>query len=210
MAVNEPALNVLISSKQKEFAEERAAIRALMAPLPLLVADAAEEWGPGADSIRERFLQQARSCALYVGLFGCVYSPPTIEEYRTAAENPYREILVYIKKCSGRDPELGAFLKQVTDPESGRTTAEYTTWDQVEPIFARHLWAAIQRMITRCLELGQKQVSLSGGDGVLERRRRSYERALAQIGYPSDAEEAALLADKLRRFVPGGRFVPGE
>lgn len=202
MATNEARLNVLISSKQKEFTEERGDIRAMMAPMPLLVADAAEDWGAQSGSIRETFLREARGCALYVGLFGCLYSAPTIEEYRVAAENPHREILVYVKECPGRDKELSDFLGEVRNPDSGRTIVSYDSWMKVRPNFERHLWAAIQRMIAHCLELGNKQVSLSGGDGPLERRRRQYERALEEMGLPTDSERARRLADQLRRFVP--------
>ena len=201
MVTNEPRLNVLISSKQKEFVEERGDIRAMMAPMPLLVADAAEDWGPQSGSIRETFLRAAKGCALYVGLYGCVYSAPTVEEYWTAAENPHREILVYVKRCAARDEELKKFLDAVTAPESGRTIVVYDSWETVRPNFQRHLWAAIERMIAHCLELGNKPVSLSGGNGPLELRRRQYEQALAEMGLPLDADRAFLLADQLRQFV---------
>jgi hypothetical protein len=202
MATDEPRLNVLISSKQNEFTEERGDIRALMAPMPLLVADAAEDWGAQSGSIRETFLRQAKGCALYVGLFGCVYSAPTIEEYRAAAENPHREILVYVKECPARDDDLNKFLDEVKDPEFGRSIVTYESWATVKPNFQRHLWAAIQRMIAHCLELGNKPVSLSGSDGPLERRRRRYEQSLAEMGLPVDADRAYGLAAQLRRFFP--------
>jgi hypothetical protein len=89
----------------------------------LLVADAAEDWDPQSAAIRETYLRQAKSCALYVGLFGCVFSAPTIEEYRAAAGNPLRQVLVYVKECAGgRDAALTGFLHELSDPESGRTS----------------------------------------------------------------------------------------
>jgi len=203
MATNEPTLNVLISSKEKEFTQERADIRSLMAPMPLLVADAAEDWDPESAPVRETYLRQAKSCALYVGLFGCVFSAPTIEEYRAAAGNPHRQILVYVKECaSGRDAALTAFLHEVSDPESGRTLVTYTFWDEVRPQFVRHLWGAIQRMIAHCIELGNKPASLSGGAGALERRRNRYAAALAEMGFPIEADRALELATELSRFAP--------
>jgi len=203
MATNEPTLNVLISSKQKEFVRERADIRSLMAPMPLLVADAAEDWDPQSAAIRETYLRQAKSCALYVGLFGCVFSAPTIEEYRAAAGNPLRQVLVYVKECAGgRDAALTDFLHELSDPESGRTLVTYTVWDEVRPQFMRHLWAAIQRMIEHCIELGNKPVTLSSGAGALERRRHRYEAALAEMGFPVEGDRALELAAELRRFTP--------
>jgi len=202
MAINEPKLNVLISSKQKEFAEERADIRAMMAPLPLLVADAAEDWPAQSASIRETFLKAAQNCAIYIGLFGCVYSAPTIEEYRATAANPYRQILVYVKDCvARRDAELAAFLKEVNDPETGRVVVEFRDWAQVRPNFERHMWAAIQRMIGHLLELGNKPVSLSR-PGALERKRHAYVQALHEMGLPAEAEQAGQLVNALRRFAP--------
>jgi hypothetical protein len=66
----------------------------------------------------------------------------------------------------------------------------------------RHLWAAIQRMIAHCIELGNKPVTLSSGAGALERRRHRYEAALAEMGFPVEGDRALELAAELRRFTP--------
>lgn len=196
MAETIPHLNVLISSKQKEFAAERADIRELMKPLPLLIADAAEDWAPSSSSIRETFLKQARECAIYVGLFGCVYSPPTIEEYTAAAENPYREILIFVKECVQRDPELMKFVEQLADPESGRTIIVYKDWGSVRQRFEKSLWSAVGRMIEHLLRIGTPPVGM-GADGALERRRKTMEPKLWALGLPRDRAMALQLAQLL-------------
>jgi hypothetical protein len=198
LAEPSPHLNVLISSKQKEFAAERQDIRELMKPLPLLIADAGEDWVPSASPIRQTFLQQARECAIYVGFFGCIYSPSTIEEYTTAAENPYREILIFVKECPQRDPELARFIDQLVDPESGRTVVVYREWGSVRPRFEKSLWSAVGRMIEHLLRLGAPPVALGDG-GALERRWKAIQQNLWGLGLPQDRAAALGLARLLER-----------
>jgi len=52
-------IRVFISSKQREFVEERQGMTEIVRRLPLLAADAAEEWAPGRDSIEATFLSVA-------------------------------------------------------------------------------------------------------------------------------------------------------
>jgi hypothetical protein len=186
MAQSHSTLSVLISSKQSEFAAERADIEALVRPLPLLVASVAELWEPGPQSVKTRSLEEALACAIYVGLFGCVYSEPAVSEYVEAASNPNREVLVYIRECPGRDPSLAAFLDGVTDPRTGRTAVTYSDWSQIRPRIVDHLWAAVQRMIVTLLRLGEAQRAMAGegGSGTLKRKRLNELAALGVHGDP--------------------------
>jgi len=76
-------IRVFISSKQREFVEERQGMTEIVRRLPLLAADAAEEWAPGRDSIEATFLARVRAAPIYVGLFGRVYSSATARESAT-------------------------------------------------------------------------------------------------------------------------------
>lgn len=187
------ALPVLISSKQAEFPVERADIVKIMEPMPLLAADAAEGWAPEAVDVQEKSVQRANACLIYVGLFGCIHSEPTILEYRAATRNPHREILVYIRDCDNREPQLSAFLSEVIAPVTGRTVLRYSDWRAVRKRFRDHLWEAIGRMAQHCLRLGSPPAAMGPGSALARRWER--ERAgLLELGLPATPSEALELA----------------
>jgi hypothetical protein len=191
MAERQSTLSILISSKQLEFAAERADLREILRPLPLLVANAAETWAPESTPVLLKSIDEAANCAIYLGLFGCVYSEPTILEYRAASRNPHREILVYIKQCrQQRDRELEEFLETVKD---GRTVVQFTDWVQVRDRIADHLWRAVQRMIERLLRLGNPPTAL-GSSGAMARKWTAEKSSLLELGLPAEPQDAAHLA----------------
>jgi len=192
-------VKVLISSKQREFELERRDIGKMIKPLPLLVADAAEGWSPQSASIHEIFLHEAKTCGIYVGLFGCVYSHPTIQEYEAAAENRYRPLLLYVKECANREAELAAFIERICDPESGHTIVVYSDWDSVRERFAEHLWTAIGRLVEYALQLGSPPVAL-GAQGALERRWAERRRGLVELGLPENESEALAFCESLKNL----------
>jgi hypothetical protein len=202
MAQMATVLKVLISSKQLEFQAERSDILNIMKSLPLLAADAAEEWSPEAEAVQNVSVRQASGCSIYIGLFGCIYSYPTILEYEAAAQNPYREMLVYVKDCPNRDESLAAFLEKVKDPTNGRTLVTYRDWESLRSRVEKHLWDAVGRMVEHLLRLGHPPVALGSG-GAMERRWRHERQCLIDLGLPSDRELAVRFADGLRQQRPG-------
>jgi hypothetical protein len=199
MAIATRHLKVLISSKQAEFAAERADIVRIMRPLPLLIASAAEDWAPESMPINERSIVEAMDCSIYVGLFGCVYSAPAVMEYELAHQNPQRELLIYVKSCTHRDATLAQFLKQLSDSRSGHTVQEFNDWSDVRDRFADHVWDAIGRMIERLLRLANPPVPMGPGS-VLIRKWQHERDALVALGLPGDPREAADLASDLERL----------
>src|SRR6185503_13788870 len=105
-------ISVFISSKQSEFETERAVLADKIRGIPFLDAVVAEEWAPERTPVQDVFLEKVRRCPIYVGLFQCIYSEPTEMEYRAGIENPYREVLLYVKTCRGtRDPHLTQLIE---------------------------------------------------------------------------------------------------
>ena len=204
MALSKLTLPVLISSKQIEFAAEREDIVALMRPMPLLAVDAAQNWAPEARPVEKKSVDQAASCAIYVGLFGCIYSEPTILEYRSASGNRYREILIYIKDCPKREGPLAEFLKEVMDPKTGRTVVRYSDWSKVRKRFREHLWEATGRMVQHLLRLADPPAAMGEDGSILERRWVVEKKALLNLGLPSNPGEARELA----RFFENERLKP--
>jgi hypothetical protein len=196
MAIASPTLKVLISSKQAEFAAERADILQTIRPLPLLVANAAEQWPPESTPVERKSVEEASTCAIYVGLFGCVYSEPTVLEYRAASTNPHREILVYVKDCANREPALVPFLNALIEGKTGHTVTRFATWSDVRERFADHLWHAVGRMIDRLLRISSPPRAMGGG-GVLQRKWEVERAALAALGLPNDPHEALQMAEYL-------------
>ena len=203
MAVQKLTLPVLISSKQIEFQLEREDIRKLMERIPLLAVDLAADWAPQARPILDQSVRQARACAIYVGFYGCIYSEPTVQEYRAARENRYREILIYVKDCPGsRDAQLTAFLKELTDPTAGHTVLTYSDWSKVRQHFTGHLWEAIGRMTTLALRLGDPPAAMGDDAAILEQRWALEREDLLDLGLPDDPDRARALAQLIETQRP--------
>jgi len=190
MAEITDVLRVFISSKQVEFNDERRGMAQVIRSLPLLAADFAEDWSPERESIQASFMMRVRKAPIYVGLFGRVYSPATVLEYQTACENPRREILIYIRHCHDREPLLTEFVRRLEDPVSGHTLLHFSAWADLKPLFERHLWDAVRRMIEKYLRLSEPKVRARNTNSVRARRWRETRKQLLDLGLPG-AEEAA-------------------
>jgi hypothetical protein len=186
MAKNLEPVRVFISSKQSEFREERRGMAEIIETLPLLAPVLAEDWAPERLEVREKFLADVRRSPIYVGLFGAVYSEPTVLEYETARENPCREILIYIKRQEDPakiDPRLAPLLSVFQDRH---TCKVFETPQDVLPSFEKHLWNAVRVMIEAFLDL-QKPEPVTRGELSPQKRRWAARRALlAEIGLPGD------------------------
>jgi len=196
-------IRVFISSKQREFVEERQGMTEIVRRLPLLAADAAEEWAPGRDSIEATFLARVRAAPIYVGLFGRVYSPATAREYETAVENPHREMLTYVKRCDQVEAPLEELIQRFDNPREGHTVKRFDTWADLKPAFEQHLWSAVHRMIESYLALAAP-APVARGSGVTARRWQHERDHLLALGLPGadDAAQARTWADTLRRMYP--------
>lgn len=170
-------IRVFISSKQAEFVQERAALLGVIRELPLLSPVVAEEWPAERANPRVRYTADAKKCPIYVGVFGQLYSEPTEREYHAAQEHPLREILIYIKRDTTPEPALGSLLGEMS---SRHVVARFTSVNELMSLVERDLWAAVSRMITHYMEVGQgPPVTRSGGASP---QRRRWERQRARLG----------------------------
>lgn len=154
-------IKVFISSKQGELDTERA-IAAEQARRVGLEPVLAEEWPPTRDDIRSEYLKRVRDAPIYIGIFYRVYSKPSAEEYSTAIEHPYREILIYQKdsRAEERDKQLTNLLEEI----AGRHV--YFSYEKPEDLLrvvSQHLKAALARMLDRLLSIGEARGGLSWG-----------------------------------------------
>jgi Domain of unknown function (DUF4062) len=181
---------VFISSKQVEFEMERAVLADKIRAVPFLEPVVAEEWPPERRTIREVFLDRVRRSHIYVGLFDRVYSEPTELEYRTAVENPYREVLLYVKRCpdADREPPLTRFIQ---DLKRRHTIMEYSTIADLLPVFQDHLRACLIRMITHLQKLGESAPEVRASDAVLQARWMRQREQLLSLGLPQESDRAA-------------------
>ena len=105
---------VFVSSKQGELDPERAVLHQALQ---------SAEWdnftiefsGAFPDSVREVFLQHVAECDVYLGIFASIYSQPTVDEYHKARELG-KPILIYLKRCAERQPELTKFILEEIQP----------------------------------------------------------------------------------------------
>jgi hypothetical protein len=196
-------IRVFISSKQSEFRDERRKMAEIIEEMPLLAPILAEDWAPERLEVREKFLGDVRRSPIYVGLFGEVYSQPTVLEYETARENPCREILIYIRKHepTAIDPRLAPLLAQFQDRHTCKC---FETAQDLLPFFEKHLWNAIRVMVESYVELQKAAPVTHGADSPQKRKwvaRRGY---LTSLGLPGDlspnsaAQYTAQLSDLLK------------
>ena len=186
------SIRVFISSKQSEFQRERAEMARIIAGMPLLAPVLAEEWSPARVSVKEQYLADVRRSPIYIGLFGCIYSAATELEYRAALENPYREILVYVRKCEHAEPELQPLLDSWTR-ECEHTVKQFETWEDLQPHFEKHLWNAVRLMIDAYLQLAAREPVARGEGSVMLRKWQEARRHLGALGLPGDLSESSAL-----------------
>lgn len=98
-------LDVFLSSSQKEFEDIRKSLEKEISALPFLSCRLLEKRGAKPIDTTQASLQASRSCDIYIGLFGRVYSETTIKEYKEA-DKKFKPILVYVKKLEKRDAKL--------------------------------------------------------------------------------------------------------
>jgi hypothetical protein len=197
--VNE-VIRVFISSKRSEFVVERAAMARIVSALPLLAPIVAEEWAPSREEVKSKYLGDVRSSPIYVGIFGCLYSAATELEYRAALENPYREILVYVRNCDSPEPQLKPILDSwFVDCE--HTVKRFTTWEELLPVFEKHLWNAVRRMIQAYLQLASPEPITRGEESVFRRRWQEARSQIMSLGLPGRvaADDAHSWAERLSR-----------
>jgi Domain of unknown function (DUF4062) len=192
-------IRVFISSKQSEFVEERRLLASVLKKMPLLAAIVAEEWPAQRTDIRDRFLNDVRRSAIYVGLFGRVYSAPTELEYRTALENDKREILVYIR----RDVEPEEPLRPLVKEMKTRVISHFATAEELAVRFEEHVWAAVGRMLEAYMALSSPPPQPHSGSVSPMRRRWEKVRSGWADLLPGAAspEEAADAVAQLQAFM---------
>jgi hypothetical protein len=181
---------VFISSKQAEFETERAVLADKIRAVPFLEPVVAQEWPPERRTIQEVFLDRVRQSHIYVGLFDRVYSEPTELEYRTAIENPYREVLIYVKRSpdSAREPVLTQLIQHL---KQRHTIVEYNTIADLLTVFQDHLRACLIRMITHLQKLGESAPQGRGSGSVLRIRWVREREQLLSLGLPQESDRAA-------------------
>ena len=183
---------VFISSKQVEFETERAVLADEIRAIPFLEPVLATEWSPQRRAVQELFLEQVRQAPIYVGLFHRIYSEPTEMEYRAALDNPYREILIYIKRSvdSKREPAL---LNLILELKNSHVVVEFNTIEDLLLNFTNHLRSALSRMIALLQKLGEGPPTGRAHDSILARRWERQSQELQKLGFPTDPDEIAAL-----------------
>jgi hypothetical protein len=196
-------IRVFISSKQLEFVIERALLAQSIRAYPLMEPVLAGEWPPQRASIRDHMLEEARTSPIYLGLFGAVYSEPTEMEYRAAAENSYRELLIYIKDSARneRDQRLSQLIAEMKDRH---VTYSFGDVRDLMPMVPLHLSDAIARMVDYLQKLGEAPTTTRSAQSVLQRRHNTEVEALKSLGFRSWSPQDIDHACSALSVVPSG------
>lgn len=189
-----PTIRVFISSKQSEFSSERAVLAHEIRSIPLLEPVLAEEWNPTGTNVHDVYLNDVRTCPIYVGLFGSIYSEPTFREYLAACENPYREKLLYLKKSDAIDEKLQELIARFNHLH---VPARFVSIADLLPVFSKHLVAALSRMISLLQVLGEKTPTTQGQGGAMEKRWAKQKQHFLELGIPSATSERQQLISRI-------------
>jgi hypothetical protein len=174
------SIPVFISSKQSELAIERDLVAEQVRRISPLEPDIAEEWAPQATRVQSVMLDRVRLAPIYVGLFASVYSEPTEQEYREAIKNPYREILIYIKNGTDRDPRLEALVESMRD---AHVVTAYIDVRDLLHRFTDHLRQAISRMILLLQKLGEAPPASRGAASHIRGRWEQQQKLLHEFAF---------------------------
>jgi len=116
-------LQVFISSKMQELAQERQSIRDALNELEVDAWVFEANAGSRSQSIRQTYLEEIDRSDLYVGLFWKGYGEYTIDEFEYAREAG-KACLIYEKRTdieNQRDAQLQTFLDRLNTVETGLT-----------------------------------------------------------------------------------------
>ena len=143
------SIPVFISSKQAELAVERELI-AERTGVCRRSSRSSRRSGPRRRKpIETSCSTRSGARRIYVGLFASVYSEPTELEYREALKNPYREVLLYIKKDAASRREARDARRQ-----HARESRRHHVLDLRDLLrhFTDHVGQAVSRMMPGAAE----------------------------------------------------------
>lgn len=116
-------LQVFVSSKMQELADEREAIESALEEMGIEAFVFEHDAGARSQSIQQTFLRAVEDSDLYIGIFWKGYGAYTIEEFKHA-RSLGMDCLIYEKRegvDQGRDEALQAFLDEIGEVEHGLT-----------------------------------------------------------------------------------------
>ena len=165
-------LTIFVSSKMKEFAEERQALYALV-PKLLQGVVTLHAWVFERDTrasevpSREIWLEKLETSILYIGLFGTSYGEWTIDEFNKAKHIGLPK-LIFIKDIppEQREQRLADFITQMSDVNSGLTPQYFSTIQDLE----RHVTDAIKTWIEERLSITSRHKLLE----ILKKSKEDY------------------------------------
>lgn len=190
-------IRVFISSKQAEFTAERQVMKKIIEASDVMAPILAEDFAPERSDVRSRYLADVERCPIYVGLFGCIYSAPTEEEYRHALLNPAREILLYVRPCPDRREE--ALVRLVVEFEARSVPKKLDSIQTLRKSFKEHLQRALSRMIRMLMDQTVRPRAQGGAlESSIRREWEERRQRLGVMGFPVD--DAAGLEKVIARF----------
>lgn len=186
------AIRVFLSSRMKEFDQERAAIAFQIASLKGFEINAAEDWGALSAPVEHVYGAGVASCHIYIGLFGRTYSPHTHREYEEACSNPYRQKLIYLKAGARVSDE--SLTRLIATFESRHRPYRFQDLRDLQPRLLKDLELAVQEMLNQCLQLAEKApVAQGAGPSVSEQAWHNRRKYLCEL-YRNDTD---LTVDRL-------------
>jgi tetratricopeptide (TPR) repeat protein len=207
-------LGVFISSSMVELRDERVTVNKVLEERGFEVFLFEYDAGARPEPIQRTYLDEVEASDLYLGIFWNHYGPSTVEEFRHA-RRLNKPCLIYIKNYDvHREPELVAFLTEITDVESG---VSYCYFEDVVQL-AEFVGRDVQAWLVNQLRQAQKDLAQAQKDletlraekkatdsekAALERRIAALEAEVEMLTRARDRQpsESSRLATEVQRLV---------
>jgi hypothetical protein len=201
-------VNIFVSSKTTEFAEEREKIKRELEGLDKSITAFIfeDDACPSSTKSDDVYREEVRKCHIYVGLFKNDFSKATLEEYDVALANN-KERLIYVddSQTKERHPNLSEQIKKF---HAHGVVKHYTDSDNIVKMISSH----IVRLLVERFHLSLPSVNIPGLTHIypnyfdyytnhnLEEWNKGFEFNLVSIKLNKEFKRAALLSDIISRL----------
>jgi len=207
-------LRVIVSSSMVELRDERVTVKKVLEERGFEVFLFEYDAGARPESIQRAYLAEVEASDLYLGILWNHYGPSTVEEFRHA-RRLNKPCLIYIKNYDvHREPELVAFLTEITDVESGVSYCYFEDVVQLAEFVGRDVqaWLVNQlRQAQKDLEQAQKELETLKAErkaadsekAALERKIAALEAEVEMLTHARDRQpsESNSLATEVQRLI---------
>ena len=106
-------LRIFVSGKEDELSEERKTVLKVIAEMGF-EGESSENRPASKKTPKDLYIPEVQKSDIYIGVFGKVFSSPSIDEFDTAVKTLMAP-LIFVKKLEDREEKIQKFLNKISD-----------------------------------------------------------------------------------------------